>query len=313
MTVEEPDLGMDDQDQELFAIPITEMFEKSADEGESPRRMIKGFASTEAMDHDKEVVLQKGIDFKSLKNEGYINYDHQRRRIGGAVVPMIIGYPVEVVMKSGGLWVEGELFNGNPMESEQMRLANEMWSLGRELQKSGKRQLAYSIEGSVVERRGKKIVKSIARHVALTHKPVNNTCGVEMFAKSMCCGRCSPDSDNYNPGHPCQNKMVDINKGLPELLASLEKAASTETHGPMLLENLDQRLTSVLYGPEKCDCYDRTSGAFMKGVMGAYDHLTKCRKQGTDESRMFLTNLVKGSLNNGNLASLVKAACIIKQ
>lgn len=279
------------------------------------RRCVKGFAATQDIDRHKEELLLKGLDFADLADHGHINYDHQRVQIAGARMPIIIGWPTHVEMKlEKGLWVEGELINGDPMASELNRLANEMWELGIQLKKSGgNRSLAYSIEGGVVQRRGKKLVRTKANMVALTHKPVNPACTVEMFAKSLCCGRCSPDHPEYNPAHSCSNKAVEIEDGLPHLGQRLEKAADTAGYGALLKENLDRHLSKVLYGDGECDCYDRKTGRFYKSITGAFHHMTDCLGYGREDTHKFLRRLVRGSEKSADLAALAKTAGLLRQ
>lgn len=293
-------------------IPGVELLLKSDGEGEG-RRCTKGYASTEDLDQDREQVLQKGLDFSYLKKSGYLNYDHQKMRVHGAELPIIVGYPTHVEMRDRGLWVEGELLKGDPQSSEQMRLANELWELGQALQKSGTdRRLAYSVEGGVLERRGKKIVRSVARHVAVTHKPVNASCSIETFAKSLCCGKCSPHHPEFNPAHHCGNKHVEVD-GLPFLSKALEKAADTVGHGALLKENLDRGLSTALYGEKDCGCYDRTTGRFKDGLAGAHRHLVKCMQQPEKDSVNFLRKIIGGAGKSADLAALATTAGLIRK
>ena len=62
-----------DDNQVLFEIPI-EMELRKSEGGE--RRIVRGYASTENMDQDGEIILQNGIDFSPLLKSGYLNYDH---------------------------------------------------------------------------------------------------------------------------------------------------------------------------------------------------------------------------------------------
>lgn len=288
-------------------VPVTDLLEKS--EGEDRKRCVRGYASTEDVDKDGETILQKGIDFSPLLADGYLNWDHQRRTINGAKFPIIIGVPTLAEIRDRGLWVEGELFNGDPMASEQMRLANEVWQTGLALQKSGRRSLAYSVEGHVTERRGKKIVKSIVRHVAVTEKPVNGAAKIEVLAKSFCCGRCSPEHPEYNPAHKCGNKTLDYR--LDELGPALEKALGLE-QGAILRENLDMGLTSVLYGDQDCAHFDRGTGRFENGMTGAFQHLTQCRGLSQEQAKEFLRRMVQAAQKSPWVEALVTRAGFVR-
>jgi hypothetical protein len=305
----------------LFEVPVQLDLVKSEDE--EGKRCVKGFGSTEDEDQQGETVLKSGMDIEPLRDHGFVNYDHQRRIIGGVKVPMIIGVPTLVEMRDRGVWIEGELLKGDPMESEQLRLANEMWQLGISLQKAGSlRTLSYSIEGKVLARRGKKVAKSQASQVALTHKPVNPACTVEMFAKSMCCGRCQPGHPLYNPAHTCGsgNKHFEFQDGMPHLMAVLEKSLTTENSGPhgrprtspLMRENLDRGITTVLYGDRPCDHFDPLTGRFKDGVAGAYNHMTGCLGYSREDTLRLLKRIVNGASTNAELSALIQAAGFIR-
>ena len=293
--------------QVLFEMPVEMELRKSDGGG---RRIVRGYASTAAVDQDGETILQNGIDFSPLLKSGFLNYDHQYRTINGAKMPIIIGYPTKAEIRDKGLWVEGELLKGDSNStSEQIKLADEIWEMGMALQKSGApRSLSYSVEGGVLERKGNRIVKSVVRHCAITHKPVNNDATVELFMKSMfaACGQCSKQ-DVCVPGS-CDLFKAQISK---EDVDDLNKAMSTTSAGPMMLENLDRGMSSVLYGNNpSCKCFD-TAGKFHNGLTGAVEHLQKCQGHSKDQSINFLRKAIHGSKFRPDLAALVKAAGII--
>jgi hypothetical protein len=309
--------------QVLFELPIEMELRKSVG---GDRRIVRGYASTESMDQDGEVILQSGIDFGPLLKSGYLNYDHNAKCLAcghihalpkcpscgvvkGAKMPIIIGYPTRAEIRDKGLWVEGELLKSSgETTSEQTRMADEMWELGLAFQKSGgKRALAYSVEGGVLQRKGNRIVKSVVCNLAITHKPVNEDATIELFRKSFCCGKCSPAHPLYTPGHSCGGHgPIDTNA-----LAELNKAMSTTSAGPLMLENLDRGMSSVLYGDNTtCGCFD-TAGKFHDGLTGAVKHLQKCQGYTKDQSINFLRKTIHGSQHRPDLAVLVKAAGIL--
>ncbi len=293
----------------LCEVPVCDLIK--SDDGQG-KRIVRGFGTTESEDRDAETLLLNGLDFSQLRDDGYINYDHQRVNIGGAKMPIIIGVPTLVEMRPKGLWVEGELFNGDPKKSEQDRLANEMWELGQNLQGVG-RNLSYSIEGKILQRHGGRLVKTKASQVALTHKPVNRECSVELLAKSFCCGACSTECAEYNPAHTCSRKRAATPKdGIPYLVTALEKAASTAVHGALLRENLDRGLTSILYGDKPCGCYDASTGRFAKGISGAHEHLTRCLGYSSNDSYRLLDKIVQGASKSADFAVLAKTAGLIR-
>lgn len=293
-----------------------EFLAKSQGEGKQPRRCVKGFASTGGEDQDGEEVIQKGLDFRPLLETGYLNWDHQYKELAGVRMPVIIGYPTDAKMLTKGLWLEGELLQGDPLLSEQMRLANEIWELGMALQKAGgARRLAYSIEGYIPKdgRRGKKVVKSVARHAAVTHKPVNRDCSVEVFQKSLCCGRCDPNHPEFNPAHRgCQNKDEHGFESIEAMGPALEKALSTTVGAALMRENLDRGLTSVLYGDHGCGHFNPHTGHFAKGLTGAVEHMTRCQGYGPDETHKFLRRILHGAPREAWLDALVKQAGLVR-
>lgn len=278
--------------EQLFKAEVE--FVKSDGDG---KRIVRGYASTENLDQQGEELLQDGLDFSPLLKSGFLNYDHQAiPDIGGVRMPVIVGYPTKAERRDRGWWVEGELLKSEPNpSSHQLKVANELWELGLALQKSGRRSLAYSVEGSVIERRGSKIVKAQVKHLAVTTKPVNADCTIEVFAKSFCCGKCTPGHRFHVPGHNCHD---------------IAKAMSTESAAPLMRENLDRGLTSALYGQADCDCYDKASGRFKKGAAGALDHLTGCCAQPQKTALRFLRGLVQGSSKRPDIAALVRLSGI---
>lgn len=311
----------------LFEVPAT--FELIKSEGNSGRRMVRGYASMEHEDQSGETIIQRGIDFSPLLKSGFLNYDHQYVSTApGIRMPTIVGYPTSAELREKGLWVEGELLKSEDPApaSHQLKIANELWELGLAFQKSGgQRSLAYSVEGAVTERRGQKIVKSIVKHLAITHKPVLAEATLEVFMKSkLCCGKCSPDHPDYNPAHKCpsHNKQIHFTNGIPHLAAAMEKALATDNSGPitterpspLIRENIDRGLTSVLYGDVDCDKhYDRATGRFFKGVSGAVEHMTDCLGYSRDESTRLLKRLLNGTDKSAELLTLVKTAGFIRQ
>lgn len=292
--------------QVLFEIPIEMELRKS--EG-GDRRIVRGYASTENMDQDGEVILQNGIDFSYLLKSGFLNYDHQTRELAGAKLPIIVGYPTKAEIRDKGLWVEGELLKSSgETGSEQTRLADELWELGLAFQKSGgRRSLSYSVEGGILERKGNKITKSLVRHLAITTKPVNTEATLEVFRKSLYCGKCLPGNPLYTQGYSCDSH-APMSK---EDVEDLNKAMSTTSDGPLTLQNLDRGMSRVLYGDDTdCGCFDST-GKFNNGLTGAVEHMQKCQGYPKDQSVNFLRKLIHGAQYRPDLAALVKAAGIL--
>ena len=161
----------------LFHIPIE--FVKS-DDG---KRIVRGFATTEHQDREGETVLQDGLDFTDLMKWGWFNDNH------GKSASDKIGYPTRLEPKTypdgrKGHYIEGELLR-------DYRPADRIWELGEALRKqAAPRQLGFSIEGTIDERRdnGKTIAKARVRNIAITADPINPYANVDMVVKALLAG-----------------------------------------------------------------------------------------------------------------------------
>ena len=145
-------------DQFKFVIPAE--LEKSKD-GEWK---IRGLASSEDLDQQGEIILQKGIDLTPIdQKKGILNWDHQRGPEN--TIGVLDGY-----QRAGNqLYVEGRLFK-NHTKAKAVREIME--SLGE----SDRGRMGMSIEGKVIERdpsNPKVIKKCSINAVALTLNPVN--------------------------------------------------------------------------------------------------------------------------------------------
>ena len=314
--------------QVLFELPVELELRKSAG---GDRRIIRGYASTESMDQDGEVILQNGIDFSYLLKSGFLNYDHNAKCLKcgqvhdkgicpacgtkGSKMPLIIGYPISAEIRDKGLWVEGELLKSTgETASEMTKLADEMWELGLAFQKSGgKRSLCYSVEGGVLKKEGNRITRSIVRHLAVTTKPVNPEATIEVLRKSLCCGRCNPSHPLYIPGHTC-GAHAPISK---EDVENMQKALGTDIgtamangNSPAMRENLDRSISGVLYGDGNCGCCP--DGKFTNGLQGAVEHLQKCQGYTKDQSIDFLRKVIRGAAHRPDLSALITQAGIVK-
>ena len=135
--------------------------------------------------------------------------------------------------------------------------ADAVWNLMHALEKSkSNRRLGWSVEGAITQRLGKVLAKSVVRFAAITHQPVNPR-SFAAFAKSMAAG----------------------------------EAMSTQSAGPLMLENLDGAMTSILWGDCKNDCFDPTTYRYRNGRVGALEHLVKCKGMGANSAKDLLVRL----------------------
>lgn len=145
---------------------------KSEDGDDENSRRIGGYCSTEHLDRQSEVVLQKGLDFSDFIDFGYFNDNHNQ------ATAALVGVPESAEFHPGkGWYTTGHLLKGFPR-------AEEIFSLAKSLEGT-RRRLGFSIEGKVLERNGNKIVKAKIRNVAVTNAPVNPNCSWSLLAKSF--------------------------------------------------------------------------------------------------------------------------------
>jgi hypothetical protein len=137
-------------------------------------RPIGGFCSTDRLDRQGEVVVQKGLDFSEFVKWGFFNDNHKQD------TACVLGYPTKAVLKGGRWWTEGRLF-------KDYEPADRIWALAKALKgSSAPRRLGFSIEGKVVERDGRnRILRAKVRHVAITNSPVNPDCSWDILSKAF--------------------------------------------------------------------------------------------------------------------------------
>lgn len=144
-----------------FWVPLSISKAKSEGPDQEPRRMIEGIASTEDIDLQDEIVRQTGIDFSYFLKHGYYNNDHKPG------FENKVGQPLEAKVTSKGLWTKGFLFKNH-------KVADAIWELANSLESSqANRKLGFSIQGKVLRRAGKQIVKCWIQDIAITAAPIN--------------------------------------------------------------------------------------------------------------------------------------------
>lgn len=165
----------------FIPIDIAGSIKKSQEEGNGEDWYIRGFASTPDLDLQGDIVQPSGIDINYFKSNGWINYEHQQD--AGST----IGVPTDncYIDFQKGLFVEAKLFKDHP-------LAQEMWSLAQNIEKSGaQRKLGFSIEGGIRKRndRDNRIIEDLEiRNIAVTKNPANPKATWEKFMKSWTTG-----------------------------------------------------------------------------------------------------------------------------
>lgn len=160
--------------EETFEFFVPACLAKSEDIGGAEKRLIQGIASTDDVDLQGETILQNGIDIAYFMKYGYINDDH---RPGPEHK---VGEPIECRITRAGLWIKALLYKGSGDER-----CDYWWDLIQTLERSGsKRKVGFSIEGKVLRRAGKSILKCWLKDIAITASPVNTHTWAEI-AKSL--------------------------------------------------------------------------------------------------------------------------------
>lgn len=262
-------------------------------------RCIEGIAATEDLDQQRESLLLDGMDFSPFTKSGWINWNHQEGP------EFLVGKPLEACIKGmddgrRGFYVKAALLNGHPK-------ADAVWSLLESLEKSGwnDRVLGWSVQGGVLLRQGHRLSKSVVRHVALSHEPVNGTTFAQMaksLTKTLFMGPAlvptlADGTTGATGGSPPPDTAMNPGTGGP--MTPTLYAHPTPLATALKLQNMSPTLTSVLWGdclnPE-VQCYDSTTGEFRKGIFGALDHLTICKGHSVQEGKYFLFRLHQSGL-----------------
>lgn len=134
------------------------------------KRLIQGIASTDDVDLQGEIVVQNGIDTSYFMKYGYINDDHKQGP------EHKVGEPIECRSTKAGLWIKALLYKGSGDER-----CDFWWDLIQTLERSGStRKIGFSIEGKIIRRAGKSILKCWLKDIAITASPVNTNSWAEI-------------------------------------------------------------------------------------------------------------------------------------
>ena len=248
-----------------FWVPLS--ISKSRDEGpdQEPRRWIEGIASTEDQDLQDEIVKKVGIDFSYFLKYGYYNNDHKPG------FENKVGQPTEARVEGRGLWTKGFLFKNH-------KVADAIWELANSLESSqSKRKLGFSIQGKVLRRAGKTILKCWIQDIAITAAPINTNTWLDvvkslnsmptdvwgtdeyeitpdMANKAMresegrCCGGCNTGRAKKasNGSRSIPQDKLDLFKKEEEEAKAL--AAGSAEGGALTVESLDGRMADLGHG-----------------------------------------------------------------
>lgn len=161
-----------------FVPNITLTKSEDGDSEADKKWYISGYASTDSVDSDGEIIRPEGIDYNYYKDNGYITYEHLHD------LQDIVGEPVEngVSVDEHGLYLKGVLYKSSP-------LAQKIWNLSETLKHESlsKRSMGLSIEGRVDERDSFNpniITKMTLTAVTITTHPANPDAHWQGIAKS---------------------------------------------------------------------------------------------------------------------------------
>jgi len=226
---------------------------------------VEGHAATDRIDQQKEKLILAGMDYAPLLKSGVINWDH------GSGPEDILGEPTaaKVIEKTNSpsiFYTKGWLYKHVPRSQS-------VWNHLQALEKGEQpitRKFGWSVQGGVLERQGSDLVKSVVRHLALTHQPVN----VDTWAK--CVSGLVKSLQGVGIG---AGGYPPIGQGVSDLR-------------PMTPQNLDATVTSLIYNPCKSGCMDK-SGTFNNGYHGMLNHLVLCKKVPIPEAKQFVMLMAK--------------------
>lgn len=204
---------------QLFKAYVPLRFFEKADAPASTRRRFEGFITTEHRDREGEIALQDGLDFKEFMAHGWFNDNHSKKT--GANV----GWPLRIERRTTpdgkkGTWVEGHLISG-------FKPADEIWDLAQALQrdKESKRQLGFSVEGTITHRGGsanKVITRAIVRNCAITANPVNPYTGMNTLVKALTAGG-AVDAPAATPGEGFPLRTESLEGGIASQVPTKKK------------------------------------------------------------------------------------------
>lgn len=146
------------QDTFKFIVPA------DLEKGKDGEWKIRGLASTQKIDQQGEVLIQKGIDLTPIdKKKGVINFDHMRGPEN--TIGLLDGY----TRSEKGLYIEGRLFKNHTK-------AKAVYEIMSSLSEGDRGRVGLSVEGKILERdplNPSVVRKCRINAVAITLNPVN--------------------------------------------------------------------------------------------------------------------------------------------
>lgn len=151
---------------------------------------IVGIANSEIPDEDTDEIDQSGLEWDYFVGKGpgkpghgLIIFEHP---VG---VLNTIGYPVKTELVEITSPTTGKLVKATRVEADLYlddKLGRRVWRKALTMKRAGgQRRLGFSIEGSVLMRKGRKVLKARVKWLAITAAPRNHDSWWEPFMKSV--------------------------------------------------------------------------------------------------------------------------------
>jgi hypothetical protein len=145
---------------------------------------FEGRASTSSKDRQGESLLQKGLDFSPFIDSGEFNFNHIPHTFVGVPIGDKAWYEPE------GWMCKGEILGDMPVIQTEAGVftTTQMVARHNALKKAGHAKgLCLSVEGKVTKRSdcGSFVKKAKIFNIALTFRPINPNCSLNMLAKAF--------------------------------------------------------------------------------------------------------------------------------
>lgn len=156
--------------------------EKSTKESDDEKRIVIGEVSNTDRDEQKEIMIQKSLDFSYFDTNGVIKYEHLPKNSP----TNIIGFPHERQTNDNRTLIKGALFKGHKM-------ADETWSLLKAIERHNKefpdyqKTVGWSLEGNYANMKsghGGLVKGAKIFNVVITPNPILKSTYLQLMAQN---------------------------------------------------------------------------------------------------------------------------------
>jgi hypothetical protein len=180
---------------------------------------VRGLASTEKIDQQGEILVQKGMDLTPVdQKRGFLNFEHKND-------PANLVGSLDAYRKTPqGLYIEGRLFKNHER-------AKHIYGIMSSLTDADRGRAGLSVEGQILERdpqNSKIIRKCRIKNVAITFNPVNTDTFVDI-------AKAQQDTSDLMKSMSAADVEVDTSRtfSAEEVVELLQKALSTGGPGAL--------------------------------------------------------------------------------